>query len=86
MEGRHDVGLGESEGELCCSPSFFLYGPCSSSWVVDAQLGQGKVSFMLTNESLGLGMSGRRCDFGQGSFFRQVEAVTKDSTYKREHF
>ena len=55
VEGRQDVGLWESEGELCCSPSFFLYGPYSSSWVLDAQLGQGKVSFMLTNESLGLG-------------------------------
>jgi len=55
VEGRQDVGLGESEGELCCSPSLFLYGPCSSSWVLDTQLGPGKVSFMVTNESLGLG-------------------------------
>ena len=86
MEGRQDVGLGESEGELCCSPSLFLYGPCSSSWVLDTQLGPGKVSFMVTNESLGLGCLEGGVTLDKELFFRQVEAVTKESTYKREHF
>ena len=86
VEGRQDVGLWESEGELYCSPSFFLYGPYSSSWVLDAQLGQGKVSFMLTNESLGLGCLEGGVTLDKEVFFRQVEAVTKESTYTREHF
>lgn len=72
-------------GELSCSPSFFYDLTAALSWVLDAQWGQGKVSFMLTNESLGLGCLEGVWLWTRKFFFRQVEAVTKESTYKREH-
>ena len=41
---------------------------------------------MLTNESLGLGCLEGGVTLDKEVFFRQVEAVTKESTYTREHF